>query len=575
MDKRLVLAIALMLVVAFLPAILFPPRQPPPDSGVPVRADSPRARSETTRRVPPPSPDTITPVPLPREVPVVRGPPGEGSAEHPQDTVIVTSPLYRYEFGTAGGQLIGAWLQEYESFAPGDSATLQLVREDSPLLTHSLIIGADTVRLTDYTFAVTPDRLEVSEDDEAVTLSGDAAGLAVRLRYRFHPGSYRFEVHGTVDGLPETGAILAIGLGAGLRSVEADTLEDYRQHAIVTKAQKTESMGFGRVRPGDTDTLSGPFEWVATKSKYFVAGVLAVHEGAIPFGGVLVTGAPRVERVATRLGAVVTLPVGRQGRLRYDVYVGPQEAQRMRAIGHDFEDVNPYGWILRPVIRPIAAVVVSILIWMHERLSLAYGWVLILFGLAIRLLLWPLNQKAMESSVRMQVVAPEIKAIQQRYKDDPQRMQREVMALYRQHGVNPLGGCLPMLLPLPVLFALFFVFANTIEFRGVPFLWLPDLSRPDPLYVIPILMGLSMYALMKIGQIGVPPNPQQKIMLYFMPVFMTVLFLRFASGLNLYYAATNLFSLPQQWLIARRRRAMQPPAQAERPGRGAGARKRR
>ena len=111
----------------------------------------------------------------------------------------------------------------------------------------------------------------------------------------------------------------------------------------------------------------------------------------------------------------------------------------------------------------------------------------------------------------------------------------------------------PMLLPLPVLFALFFVFANTIEFRGVPFLWLPDLSRPDPLYVIPLVMGLSMFGLSKVGQVGMEPNPQMKMMLYVMPVMMTFLFLNFASGLNLYYAVSNIASIPQQWMLARER----------------------
>jgi YidC/Oxa1 family membrane protein insertase len=110
-----------------------------------------------------------------------------------------------------------------------------------------------------------------------------------------------------------------------------------------------------------------------------------------------------------------------------------------------------------------------------------------------------------------------------------------------------------MLLPMPVLFALFFVFQNTIELRGASFLWLPDLSRPDPLYVIPVIMGLSMYGLSKVGQIGMEPNPQMKMMLYVMPVMMTFLFLKFASGLNLYYAVSNLASIPQQWLLARER----------------------
>jgi YidC/Oxa1 family membrane protein insertase len=128
-----------------------------------------------------------------------------------------------------------------------------------------------------------------------------------------------------------------------------------------------------------------------------------------------------------------------------------------------------------------------------------------------------------------------------------------MLRIYKEHKVNPFGGCLPMLLPWPVLLALFFVFANTIIFRGVPFLWIPDLSRADPFRILPLLLGLSMFGLSKVGQIGVPPNPQTKMMVYFMPVMMTFLFLNFAAGLNLYYAAQNMFSIPQQYLIAKKR----------------------
>jgi len=146
-------------------------------------------------------------------------------------------------------------------------------------------------------------------------------------------------------------------------------------------------------------------------------------------------------------------------------------------------------------------------------------------------------------------VQPLMKDLQARHKDDPAKLQQEMMKLYKEHKVNPLGGCLPMLVPFPILLALFFVFANTIEFRGVPFLWLPDLSLRDPYYIIPVVMGASMWALSKLGQMGMPPNPQAKMMTTVMPIMMTVLFLNFASGLNLYYAVSNLISLPQQYII--------------------------
>jgi membrane protein insertase, YidC/Oxa1 family, C-terminal domain len=138
--------------------------------------------------------------------------------------------------------------------------------------------------------------------------------------------------------------------------------------------------------------------------------------------------------------------------------------------------------------------------------------------------------------------------------------------LYKEHGVNPFGGCWPLLIPMPVLFALFFVLGNTIELRGESFLWLPDLSRADPLFIVPVLMGLSMFVLSKVGSRGLPPSPQTKIMLYVMPIMMTVLFVSFPSGLNLYYAVQNTASIPQQWLLSKerlRRLPQSPPTPAK------------
>ncbi len=230
------------------------------------------------------------------------------------------------------------------------------------------------------------------------------------------------------------------------------------------------------------------------------------------------------------------------------------EYDRLARVGADFDDVNPYGWPgFRTIIRIFAVPVRYLLVWMHEHLHLTYGLVLVVFGILVRIVLWPLNQKAMRANMKLQEVQPLMKDIQDRYKNDPQRMQQEVFKLYKEYKVNPLGGCWPMLLPMPVLFALFFVFQNAIELRGTAFMWIPDLSRPDPLYVIPILMGASMYVLTKVGQMGMEPNPQAKMMLYMMPLMMTGMFLFFPSGFNLYYTISNIASIPQQWLLGRER----------------------
>jgi YidC/Oxa1 family membrane protein insertase len=156
----------------------------------------------------------------------------------------------------------------------------------------------------------------------------------------------------------------------------------------------------------------------------------------------------------------------------------------------------------------------------------------------------------------MQRIQPELTAIQAKYKGDPQRLQTEMMKLYKEHNMSPfssLSGCLPMLIPLPVFFALFFVFQNTIEFRGVPFLWLPDISIKDPFFVLPIAVAITAMALSWIGMKGMKANEQQKIMMYMMPAMMLLFFFNMASGLNLYYLVQNLASLPQQWLIAHER----------------------
>lgn len=535
-----------MLLVWLLPSILFPSK----------KAD---------RRTVGPSDSTARPSPPESAGPRVHAPirptvrPSDVSAE----TVWVTSPLYRLGFSTRGGTLVSAQLLDYRSFASGDAGgSVQLAPPGEALLVCTRTAGADTTVLGDWSLTPSAPRVSVGPEGATLTFTGERGGARLTLEYHFTPGEYTFGVRGRMEGFGPTGATLLLGLGDGLKSVEADSIDDFRHYAVVTKAAKTQSTAFQSLKPGERKILDGPFEWAGVKSKYFFVAALALEEGAPRFGAAIVAGGPRTvttsslfgrSDVATRTALSLTLPVPPAGDFQYALYAGPLEYRRLARLGHDLDDANPYGGVLRPLIQPVSALVVNILIWMHDRLNLAYGWVLVIFGILVRALLWPLNQRAMESSIRMQAVAPLLKQVQDRYKNEPERLQREMMKLYKEHNVNPLGGCLPMLLPMPVLFALFFVFANTIEFRGVPFLWLPDLSRADPYYIIPIIMGLSMFVLSKVGQIGVPPNPQAKTMLYFMPGFMTLLFLRFASGLNLYYAVSNIFSIPQQYMIAMRR----------------------
>jgi YidC/Oxa1 family membrane protein insertase len=558
MDRRTIWAILLMMAIAVMPAIFM--KRPAPGGAAKQRETSGPARPDTAVRSARPANQDSSVVQAPIRDSGLVGAPAPGprtpAAAQAQDTVVVTSPLYTYGISTRGARLVEAVLPRYRSMAPSDhGAAARILPPDSRLLGLTLVLGRDTIPLGDWPFTVSAESLSASGSAPAsLRLSAARDGVGVDLTYNFQPNDYRIVVSGQVTGVGPNGGLLLVSMGPTLANTEADSNENHRALALVTKHDETERLDFGGLKPGEPRTVSGPLEWSAVKSKYFVTGVLAFDSTGGGISGVTATSEPTAGKRPTRADVRLSMPLPPSGRFGYTVYAGPMEYDRLGRIGHGFDDVNPYGWPgFRTVIRPLAAGVRWLLVWMHEHLYLAYGLVLIIFGILVRLLLWPLNQKAMRANMQLQAVQPLMKEIQEKYKNDPQKVQQEMFKLYKEHGVNPLGGCWPMLLPMPVLFALFFVFQNTIELRGASFLWLPDLSRPDPLYIIPVIMGLSMYGLSKVGQMGMEPNPQAKMMMYVMPVMMTFLFLNFASGLNLYYAVSNIASIPQQWMLARER----------------------
>lgn len=542
MDRRFILAIVLMMVVFIVPPMLFKPRARPP-ARAPARAPTAAVPSTTPTAAPAPRGPAESPDSVPRT----------------DDTVVVRSKLYRYGFSTRGGRLAVAEFSGYQSMRREERGrAAQILPPASQFQYLGLLLGGDTVGFRDLDFRPSARSLAVAGGP--ATLSWTAtrdSSLGVEIRYVFAPEDYRIEVRGRVLGLGPTGGTLLIGLGPGPRNTESDSVEHSRNLGVVAKATRSEVTSFARLKPGVTQTLAGPFDWVAVKNKYFVTAVVASDTTAGAPGriaGVQVTATDRQHKTPEAADVWASLGLAADGQFGYSLYVGPMEYPRLRAIGHGFDDINPYGWAwLRPLIRPVAVGARWLLVAMHDWAGIAYGLGLVIFGILIRIVLWPLNQKAMRASMAMQAIQPMLKEIQEKHKNDPQRLQQEMFKIYKENKVNPFSGCWPLLLPWPVMIALFFVFQNSIELRGQSFLWIPDLSRPDPIYIIPVVMAVSMFGVTKIGQLGMPPNPQMKMMLYMMPAMMLVLFLNFASGLNLYYAVQNLTSIPQQWMVAKER----------------------
>ncbi|HEY0994779.1 MAG TPA: membrane protein insertase YidC, partial [Gemmatimonadaceae bacterium] len=478
------------------------------------------------------------------------------------ETTTVNAGGSAWGFVSPGAAPASVTLGEYQSLYPGKRGTpVELVRANDRLLRFRLALGPDTVSLESLPLAVTQSRAAngaTTVEYRGTTPRGQ--GVAVTYQLPADSGAHLAHVQVAVSGAP-AGSALLLELPRQLRTQEADTVQDLTHLAYSYKrgGEDVEGVNFTKLDSLAVRTDSGPFRWVAVRNKYFLAAVMG-EGNAEPITALRMQGGRRVDkRVPVEAFGVAVMPLT-GGTTRFQLYAGPQKYQRLNALGSDLVNANPYGGWLHAIVQPFATIVMRALLWMKNTTQLSYGWVLVLFGILIRVAIWPLNQSAMRSSIKMQRLQPELQAVQAKYKNDPEKQRDALMKLYQSHGMSPFSpmlGCLPMLLPMPVLFALYFVFQNTIEFRGVPFLWMPDLALHDPYYITPVFMGVSMLVLSLIGMKGTPSNPQTKVMAYMMPGMMTVLFWRFPAGLNLYYAVQNLVALPQQWLLTRERTAAQ------------------
>ena len=553
MDKRFFLALFLSLIVIAVSQLLFPPPEPATVTPGGTAKDSSVAISGAASSTQPSA--TTTPITVPSIPRAGAATASDTAVALTAETTTVSTAKAIYKFSNVGAAPISVVSRDYLNRS-GSGGPVDLSVGGSPLLGYRLVTPADTTDLSRMPFSLS--RARNANGDDILTYTTSVKSYPVSIAYLIPADtaeSYVVHVKGRVEGV-QGQAYLVTELPKTLQPTEADTVEDYRTLAYSFKRLNDHAGNvlFGDLDPGEKILEAGPLNWAAIKSKYFVLGILAPADGP-RFSEVTLTGGPRTSKVATTASASVVQEI-RSNEFSFDVYAGPQESQRLIRMGRDFDHVNPYGWrFLQTVVHPIASKAIEFLLWMHNRLNLSYGWVLIVLGILVRLVLWPLNQSAMRSSLKMQEVQPKLQAAQKKYKD-PVQQREAIMKVYKDAGVSPfagLTGCLPALLPMPVLFALFFVFQNTIEFRGVPFMWLDDISVKDPYYVLPLLMGASMYVLSWIGMRNAPPNPQAKMMMYMFPVMMTVVLLNMASGLNLYYTAQNVAALPQQWLLARER----------------------
>jgi YidC/Oxa1 family membrane protein insertase len=489
----------------------------------------------------------------------VEAAPSAGDTQADSRQLVIDGGLYRAVVDNRGGVITSWQLKKYKSAKgePFDIIAAGHSPEARPFPGSLILEDAGLMRMAN----ADPYTLEVVEGGGSagsalsppvtVALALRRGDFSVTKRYRFSQGNYLAEYSVTFEkaGKPMQGRIL-LGQDIGPE----------HEHLIMTSAQLTAVYDqAGKVSresaPKDENEvkrIGSDIRWVGLDMQYFA--VIAVPRQ--PFDAFEVQKRPvktfgldgkEISRDLVR----VTIPAG--GVAHFELYLGPKEQSYLENVpGGNLQKAIDYGmfsFLVRPLLVSLR--------WMYKYVH-NYGLAIVLLTLLLTLLLFPFRLKQMVSMKKMQAVQPKVKAIQEKYKrykaTDPKKaeMNQEIMALYREHNVNPLGGCLPLILQMPLLFAFYALLAYSIELRQAPFLgWIHDLSIKDPYYVLPIVMGITMLISQKMTPMAPGTDPTQAKVMMIMPAVFTVMFLNVSSGLNLYFLCSNVFQIAFQKIAER------------------------
>lgn len=498
---------------------------------------------------------------------VTQAAPAEANPSEPpivgdsESKIALENDRMRAVFSSKGAQLLSLELKHHRD---GDKGVVNLV--------HARGAGP-------YPFALVGTDGSVSPLDDALFVAEQSGPEAVDFRYRGPAGTASKHFSLDKNGLlhfsvtAETGSKWAVLIGPGLRDLPLDELNNRftRRQAVWLAGDKVQTVDPHKAK--ESQVLSGGLRWVGLEDNYFLNAVLPSSrlERVVVAPYLMVPGSegsgPTFElrppetqitdeqKDLPQVFGLWLVPSGDE--LKADAYLGMKRYDTLRALPGGLEKTVMPG-ILGVLARPL----LWGLNWIYEHVVPNYGWAIILMTILIKLLLFPLTQKSFVSMQKMQELNPKIQAIRAKYKskmrdkkgkpnlESQRQMNDEVMALYKEHGVNPAGGCLPMLLQLPILFAFYRLLYSAVELRGAPWLlWIKDLSTYDPYFVLPIVMGVTQFIQQRLTPSA--GNPMQRRMFMLMPVFFTVLFLKFPSGLVLYWLVNNLLTILQQMLIRR------------------------
>jgi YidC/Oxa1 family membrane protein insertase len=557
MDKRTILAFVLIgLIIILYPHymewILGEPTPISPHERVPA---------ESMRTPPALSPDQ--PIRQPEIAPdapfaVSRDPriPRYGEGEFTPQDVIVETDLFTATFSTRGGVLTRLRLRAYEH---PDGGQLDLFAPGSTAL--GLSLAGESLDAYEF-FTDTPRLNLIGAEQAELIFTAQSGTRSIEKRIRFQGNRYRADMGVTVSGL-QPQERLGVGWSGSLADTENSPAENAVYMAVVTRAGgEVETWNVEDLGPDGDLPPGGRISWVGIQNKYFLVALIP-PEGSygLNLGGDM--------RDTAEWYNVEILEKGVDPGQRYGIYFGPKSYDLLRRQNGDLwgnyrelemEEFMEYGFAMfRPIIKPITNLNLQAFLALHPLIQ-NYGLVIIVFSVLIKIVVFPLTHKSLEAAARMQQLQPKIAALKKKHPDDQQKVSRDMMKLYKVEGVNPLGGCLPMVIQMPILFSLFNVFRGAIELRQSEFVfWITDLSQPDRFFIggieihlLPLLMAVSTFVQSKMTM----KDPKQAVMVYMMPVFMTWIFWSMSSGLVLYWTMFNLLTILQQQVMERVKRVL-------------------
>jgi len=541
MEKRIILFLVLsMAVIVLYPYLLEKmgvARRP-----VPV-APSPAAKKkdadQTTPALPSPT-QTVTAAPPHVKAGVVLPAPALAGAR--EQEVTVETDLFKVVLSNRGG-VIKRWeLKRYLNTDPKQPKPIQLVPSDGkgvaliPPLTIEVPDARLQERLAKGLYAVSGKDLSLSEGQPAGEIGfsyvDPETGAQVTKRLTFHHGSYLVDLAVETSGVSSS-TTLSLGTNFGIH--------EWKEGFVGFIGPATYIGGkLDKATPEKEDLRSGQVKWAAIQDKYFLAA--AIPADAVTHIGVVRKEGERLASVGLR-----TPVTAGSAASRYRLYVGPKEYDTLAALKIELEETIDFGWFIYgswSFVRAVAKPLFYAIRFLHD-LTHNYGVAIIMVTVFIKLLLAPLAYKSYKSMKDMAAVQPELMALQKKYADDRERLNKELIKLYKDKKVNPVGGCLPMFFQIPIFVALFNILYMTIELRQAPFLlWVKDLSVQDPYYILPVLMGVTMFIQQKIQPTTMDPKQAQIMLL--LPVFLTFMFVTFPAGLVLYWLTNNVLTITQQ-----------------------------